>query len=115
MNVSVSLVILLRDGVGSPGVDVAVLPEPAGGHLLTLQPHLQVVRTLRRSEVAKVLHHLHDGASHAGVLGEGHGSCEAVVETDKGLFEVERSVVPVEELRNVLERDEEVNGFPVLD
>ena len=111
--------ILLRERVGTPtpgsSVDIALLPQSAGGHLLTLQPHLEVLRTLGRAGVAEPLHHLHHGASDTGVLRECHGSDEAVVETDEGLFEVERSVVPVEELRNVLERDEEVNGFPVLD
>ena len=55
---ALALVVLLGDRVG--GVNVAVLSQLAGGQLLALQPHLQVIRAGWGSREPEALHHLHD-------------------------------------------------------
>ena len=110
---TLALVVLLGDRVG--GVNVAVLSQLAGGQLLALQPHLQIVPAGGGAREPEALHHLRYRASHAGVLAEGHSPSETIVETDEGLLEVERSVVPIEELCHVFEGDQKVDALPVLD
>ena len=54
--------------------------------------------------------HLDHAAADDGVLADGHGAHEAIVQGDKALLEVERSLVPKDQSGDHFERHKGVNG-----
>jgi hypothetical protein len=54
-----------------------------------------------------------DCSADTGILAERHGPHETVVERNEPLLEIERSLVPVQQLSHQLERHQEVDGSAV--